>query len=288
MESDRANYQNTLKAYRFAEFLLGQFARTITVFFRHDFGQRYFTIADILGSTFTFLLIFSFIAVLYQENENNARNAANRALAIAQSRLVQVLILFLLSFLAMSILHQIFAFQARKRRIYWHSRYAGTSYISEFMPAAFHDAIEQLISRPFDISERYFVQRFVEPFIAFSAGSFLFFAINQPLGLWISLAAIALAALEWLQYARGRNKILDSIDAQIEARNLADAISGKNQITASETSGFVLPVRPSMQIGQQKALFEGMTKLDPALEAILDAPPVIGDNHHAAREGARF
>lgn len=259
-------------AFAVTEFILGQFAKTITVFFRHDFGERYFNVVDILGSSFTFVLIGGFITVLSEGLSGRGRTTGSTIEAAAQNNEARVLTLFLLGFLAMSILHRVLAWHSKKKRPHWHSRYSGTSHLSAIMPAPVHDLIEKQVAPFIGISERYLVQRFIEPFIAVFAGGFISALVNPPLGAWITFAGLSLAAVEWIDNARANNRILDAIDAQIEAQYLGEAIKGTSQINASATSGFVLPVTPNLPAVAQQSLAEGMSRLDPALEAILDTP----------------
>ena len=72
-------YTYSRTAYVWAEFLLGQFARTVTVFFRYDFGERYFNVADVLGSSFTFFLTGSAIAVIGEALKDSGKKATSNA-----------------------------------------------------------------------------------------------------------------------------------------------------------------------------------------------------------------
>ena len=271
--SQRADgFADPRTAFAAVEFILGQFAKTLTVFFRHDFGERYFNVVDILGSSFTFLLFGGFIALLTEETQSNrVRTTADRA-GIVQSNEAKILILFLLGFVAMSILHRVLAWHSKKKRPHWHSRYSGTSHLSAVLPASAHDFIQREVAPFLGISERYLVQRYIEPLVGIFAGSFVANFVNPPVGAWIIFASLSLAAVEWIDNARANNRMLDAIDAQIEARYLGEAIKGTMQTNAAATSGFVLPITPNLSAAEKQALAEGMTRLDPALEAILDTP----------------
>ena len=271
-------YTYSRTAYVWAEFLLGQFARTVIVFFRYDFGERYFNVADVLGSSFTFLLTGSAIAVIAEaltgSQPTNIATAAQNAQHAAQNHANYVLIFFFICFLAMSILHQLQAWNSKKHRPQWHSRYDGTSHISAMLPQPAHDWIDQYICVHLDLSERYIVQRFIEPTLAFSAGVAMFVTLNQPLGAWWMFAGVSLAFVEWIANARNKNRMLDANDAQIESTYLGAALSRTSQIDAKATSGFVLPVPPRLDSDAQAKLAQGMRILDPALQAILDAPDI--------------
>ena len=269
-------YTYSRTAYIWAEFLLGQFARTITVFFRYDFGERYFNVAGVLGSSVSFLITGGAIAVIAEyltgDKPTSIANAAQDAQHAAQNHANYVLILFFICFLAMSLMHRLQAWDSKKHRQQWHSRYDGTSFISVMLPDAAHDWINEYICVPLNMSERYIVQRFIEPTIACGAGVMMLITFNPPLGAWWIFAGLSLAFAEWIGSARGKNKLLDAIDAQIESSNLGTALSRTSQIKAEKTSGFVLPVSPRLDGEAQAKLAQGMRILNPELQAILDAP----------------
>lgn len=237
-------------AYALAEFVCGQFAKTVVVFLRWDFGERYFNVSDLLGSTFTFTIygaiILLFLATgrggnaVHQYGGGKEQNAA-------------VLGVFLLCFLAMSVFHRLISFVQKLGGRRWHSRYAGTSYLR------FLTALPLVTS--------YTVQRYIEPALALLAAC-VFGLLSPVLGLWLGFAALSLAATGYLQHRRARNRVLDAIDAQIEAEQIGNAIAGNK--SAQETEGFVLPVPRYFSPQQRAALLGGMTRLDPALQAIMD------------------
>lgn len=224
-------------AYAFAEFICGQFAKTIEVFFRHDFGERYFNIINLYGSSFTFGLYAIFAGTLLAgEGEGK-----------------EILGLFLFGFIIVGIVHQLKAVAMKRKGRRWHSRYPGTSYLASVLNLS-----------------PYIIQRYIEPTIAIAAGYLLYNTLNRPLGLWLVFAGLCLAATEQINAARVRNRILDAIDAQIEAQNIGAAIAGNK--TPEQTEGFVLPVPSYYSEQQRKTLVDGMIRLDPALAAIMDTP----------------
>lgn len=261
-----STFGDPFRAYALAEFFLGQFAKTIIVFFRYDFGERYFNVADMLGSTATFIGIGFFIVLASEAIDNKGDAIAFTA--------------FLIGFLAMSILHRILAWQYKKIRPHWHSRYSGTSFVSLFIDR-FETSREIAYSfvQFFGVPERYIIQRYIEPGIAFFASIPFFFIINRPLGVWLMVSSMSLAVTEWLAGARSRDRILDAIDAQIESQNLNKVIAGETN--PAQTDGFVLPV-PSYyedwrRGAERQTLYEGMTKLDPTLQAMMKSSENIHD-----------
>ena len=239
-------------AYALAEFVCGQFAKTIVVFLRCDFGERYFNVSDLLGSTFTFAIYGAVILLLFTTGRGGD---AIHQYGGSREQNAAVLIVFLLCFLAMSVFHRVISFVQNLSGRRWHSRYAGTSYL-RFLTAL-------------PLVTTYTVQRFVEPALALTA-AFAFGLLSPVLGLWLCFAGLSLAATEHLQHRRARNRVLDAIDAQIEAEQIGNAIAGNKSARATE--GFVLPVPRYFSQQQRETLLSGMTRLDPALQAIMDTP----------------
>jgi hypothetical protein len=233
--------------YAFVEFLAAQFAKTIEVYFRKDFGQRYFGIGNVFGSILTFGLYLSAVPYLM---ERSTRRSPATASAEDDS---WILGLFFLGFVALGLLHQIAAWLRQRRGQRWHSRYSGTSHLAFLSPG-----------------NPYIVQRYIEPGIAFVIGWLLFNYLNRPLGAWLIFASFCLAATEAINAKRARNRILDAIDAQIEAKHLGEALAGNKD--AEDTEGFVLPVPKYFDKAQRAAIYDGMVTLDPALAAIMDMP----------------
>src|ERR1700749_1278905 len=210
-------FTDSRSLFAFVEFLAGQFAKTIVVFLRWDFGERYFNISDFFGASLTFIIIAGVVMLFL-----SSRSGGNPIADID----TWPLRIFFLCFLVISIYHRFIAWlqmQGDRRR--WHSRYAGTSFL------------RILTALPF--VSTYTVQRFIEPALAIVIGSFIF-SFTQPLGAWIIFSGLCLALTEQFAYVRARNRLLDAIDAQIESQHLGDAISGTK--TIEETEGFALPV----------------------------------------------
>lgn len=220
-------------AYAAVEFICGQFAKTVIVFLRHDFGERYFNVIDSFGSTLTFIG-FAVVAGVVLASENDGL----------------VLGLFLFGFIGMSLFHLFLAKQRDRSGRRWHSRYPGTSYLAFIAPG-----------------NVFFVQRYLEPILAIILG-FALAVINRPLGVWFVFSGFCIAATEQIAAQRFRNRLLDAIDAQIEAEQLGEAIAGNKN--PYETEGFVFPIPNYYTDEQRTALYKGMTKLDPSLQAMID------------------
>lgn len=232
--------------YAFVEFLAAQFAKTIEVYFRKDFGQRYFGIGNVFGSALTFGLYLSVIIPALMSRSPRQPN-------VSQEDDSWILGLFFLGFVALGLLHQLTSWLRQRRSQRWHSRYSGTSHLAFLWPG-----------------NPYIVQRFIEPGISLIIGFLVLNYLNRPLGAWLMFAGFCLAATEAINAKRARNRILDAIDAQIEAKHLGEAIAGNKD--AEDTEGFVLPVPKYFDQAQRAALYDGMVTLDPALAAIMDTP----------------
>lgn len=245
-------------AMNLAEFVAGLFAKTITVFFRHDFGTRYFSWTSAVNSIFA-LLACTFVVIGFLTGGSKTDYET------------YPLILFLLGFMLISITHNVLAWHYKKSRPFWYSRYTGTSHIQSLLPDSFTNKLNRDILPFFGIPLRYVVQRFVEPFITISAGLFTLAILNTPLGLWLLFAGLSLATIEWLNAVRYNRRIADAIDAQIEAQWIGEAITTTTP-DANKTSGFVMPVPSYLKAEDRKAIYSGMVQLDPALKAIMDEP----------------
>jgi hypothetical protein len=82
--------------------------------------------------------------------------------------------------------------------------------------------------------------------------------LSPALGGWLLFSGACLGATATLTAARERTKLLDMIDAQIEAKNMRAALVERKPTT--ETQGFVIPVG-GMKPQQRERLFNGLTNL---------------------------
>jgi hypothetical protein len=238
MNNPDRNKDTDFKAsYVWAEFLCGQFAKTAIVFLRHDFGERYFNVVDSFGASATFIGYAFVASIILAEKDDGF-----------------VLALFLLCFVAMSGLHLILANRRSRSGRRWHSRYPGTSFLEFLAPG-----------------NVFFVQRWIEPFLTIFTGIAIGI-INRPLGVWLVFSGICIAATEQMRAQRFRNRLLDMIDSQIETEQLSAAVFEQKQ--PKETEGFVLPIPKYYTPEQRRAVYVGMSQLDPALQAMMDESTV--------------
>lgn len=257
-------YSEFRSAMNFAEFVAGLFAKTITVFFRHDFGTRYFSWSNAVSSIFA-LLACTFVVIGFLTGGSQDETSEFEKYP---------LIAFLIGFIIISLTHNILAWHYKKERAFWHSRYTGTSHLESLLPDRFRDKLNRDILPFFGVPLRYVVQRFVEPGITVSVGLFTAFVLNTPLGLWLTFSGLSLAAIEWLNATRYNRRITDAMDAQIEAQWIGEAITTTTP-DANKTNGFVMPVPSYLKPQERQAIYSGMMQLDPALKAIMDEPQLV-------------
>lgn len=179
----------------------------------------------------------------------------------------------------MCLVHKLAAWYAARTNRRIHSYYSGTSFITQALIYSAQETGSK--SRPgFDkaigfltflfTDMAFAVKRWLEPLIAIIIGSVIGIFLNGQLGSWLIFSGFCLGAHEFLIAVHQRNRLLDAMDAQIEAENLGKTLSGN--FTPRQTEGFVLPVPKYFSQEQREKLAKGMTRLEPALEAIIDQP----------------
>jgi hypothetical protein len=215
-----------------AEMIAGFFAQTVEVFSRHNFGERYFSFLGVFGKVASYLVLLLLWGWAKSYKESN------------------FLGLFFLGSFLMTLYHQIAIFHRNKSGILWHSRSSGVSYLSYFIPN---------IDFYFVTTDEFFLKRVVEPVFFVALGFFIAATVEQSLGIYLIFAGISLSTREALAATRFREKILDAIDAQIESKNLREAIVGQKK--AEETDGFVFPVPQNYNQNQRESLFSGLSRI---------------------------
>jgi hypothetical protein len=122
---------------------------------------------------------------------------------------------------------------------------------------------------PLPFLSREFVYKFAEPALVFLAGHLLWTFSGQ-VGLWLMIAALSLFVNNHIIYHNQRQAILDLRDAEIEARNIGKAFSGR---PANETGGLVVAESNIDLIRKDASLQEAFSNLSPDLKDVLDAVP---------------
>lgn len=230
------------ETWRMYEFLLsvisliaGCFAVSIVVFTRKDFGERYLSWLN-LSFGYTVVANFTFLGSLFG--------------ALARWGGQQVMVLFWLAFIAMSLYRRWEINRKNSAGLEWHSMYMGTS----------------LLPLPFSEEKIY---KFFEPALVFAAGHLLY-GLSGQVSVWLQISAVALFICNHIVYFNERRAMLDMRDAQIEAKYFGAALSGK---PASETGGFVVAESSIKLMGQDARLKDAFANLPPELKEVLDTEP---------------
>ena len=216
----------------------GCFAISVVPFIRKDFGERYLGWLNLffgytVVANFTFL--GSMIAML------TGRGGS------------QLMMMFWLAFIGVSLYRRWEITQKNNAGVEWHSMYLGTS----------------LLPLPFSREKIY---KFFEPALVFAAGHLLWTYSGQ-VGLWLMISAVALFVNNHIVFYHERCAMLDMRDAQIEAKYLSAALSGK---PANETAGFIVAESSIRLMNQDAGLRQAFGNLSPELKDVLDAEPHLG------------
>ncbi len=235
MQDTRRLLGNT-DPWRKAEWALGLlslisscFAVSVVPFLRKDMGERYFGWLNLFFG-YTVVANFTFLGSLLFGGAS------------------PLMTLFWLAFIAASLYQRRRIAQKNAAAVEWHSMYMGTS----------------LLPLPFS-PEKIF--KFIEPGLVFLAGHFLG-ALSSQVGWWLTLAAAGLFVNNHIVFYNERQAILDMRDAQIEAKYLSDALSGK---PATQTAGLVVSESSIKLMGQDASLKEAFSNLPTELKRLLDS-----------------
>ncbi len=225
--------------YEFALALLslisGCFAISVVPFIRKDFGERYLGWLNLFFG-YSVVANFTFLGTMIA--------------AIMRRGGGQLMMLFWLAFIAMSLYRRWEITKKNNAGVEWHSMYLGTS----------------LLPLPFSEEKIY---KFFEPALVFTAGHLLWTFSGQ-VGLWLMISAIALFINNHIAFYNERRALLDMRDAQIEAKYLSAALAGK---PASETAGFVVAESSIRLMNTDAGLKDAFGNLSPELKDVLDAEP---------------
>jgi len=214
------------------------FAISVVPFIRKDFGERYLGWINLFFG-YTVVANFFFLG-----------NLIGMITRRGGSQLMGV---FWLAFIAMSIYRRREITAKNNAGVEWHSMYFGTS----------------LLPLPFSQEKIY---KFFEPAMVFALGHLLWTFSGQ-VGLWLMISAVALLINNHIVFYNERRAILDMRDAQIEAKYFGAALAGK---PASETAGFVVAESSIKLMKEDAGLKEAFAKLAPELSDVLDSPPDLG------------
>jgi hypothetical protein len=215
----------------------GCFAISIVPFIRKDFGERYLGWLNLFFG-YTVVANFTFLGTFLA-----GLAGAFLHIGIGGTPFME---LFWLAFVALSIYHRREITRKNKAGIEWHSMYLGTS----------------ILPLPFS---REIVYKFAEPGLVIFAG-FLFKQVATLPGVWLMIAGASLFINNHIIYHHQRQAILDIRDAEIEARNMSKAFSGK---PPQETCGLLVAESSMEIIGKDAGLKEAFRNLSPELRDVL-------------------
>ena len=205
------------------------FAVSVVPFLRKDMGERYFGWLNLFFG-YTVVANFTFLGSLLFGGTS------------------QMMTLFWLAFIAASLYQRWQIAQKNAAGVEWHSMYMGTS----------------LLPLPFS-PEKIF--KFIEPAFVFLAGHFLG-AFSSQVGWWLTLAAAGLFVNNHIVFYNERQAILDMRDAQIEAKFLSAALSGRPPL---ETAGLGVSESSVKLMGQDADLKQAFGNLSTELKSLLDS-----------------
>jgi len=217
----------------------GCFAISIVPFIRKDFGERYL---GWLNLFFGYTVVANFFFF------------GNLLAALTRHGGSQLMGVFWLAFIGMSLYRRREIARKNNAGIEWHSMYMGTS----------------LLPLPVSREKLY---KFIEPALVYGVGHTMW-AFSSQVGLWLMISGIALLINNHIVFYNERRAILDMRDAQIEAKYLSAALSGK---PAAETAGFVVAESSVKLLSQDASLKDAFANLSPELGSVLDSKPDLGN-----------
>jgi hypothetical protein len=243
MRETRAMFGGT-DMWRQYEWILGLlslisscFAISVVPFVRKDFGERYFGWLNLFfgySIVANFMFFGSLLGMLFHQ----------------QTLIPQLMTIFWLAFIALSLYHRREITRKNNGGVEWHSMYIGTSIL------------------PLPLS-RENIYKFAEPGVVFLAGHFLY-GLSWQVGLWLMLGAAGLFVNNHIVFYNERQIILDMRDGQIEAKYLSGALSGK---PAKETAGFMVTESSMKLVARDAKLQDAFANLPDELKSLLDSPP---------------
>jgi hypothetical protein len=223
----------------------GCFAISVVPFIRKDFGERYLGWLNLFFG-YTVVANFMFLGTLLM-------SLSGAFLRHPSSSSPQLMFVFWLAFIGMSLYRRWEITRKNNAGVEWHSMYMGTSLL------------------PLPVS-REKIYKFFEPVIVYAVGHFLW-AFSGQVGLWLMISAVALYVNNHIVFYNERRALLDMRDAQIEAKYLSAALSGR---PANETAGFVVAESSVRLMNQNAGLKDAFVNLSPELGKVLDSPPDLG------------
>jgi len=228
--------------------LINLTTRTVEVFFRHNFGERYLnTLTVLLGLAAVNLFMMPWVLVLVYSGDQDLGTIGMVFFAGS--------VLFQAAFVTASIIHIIINRARASSGKRWHSMSDGESWLTSMIKA-----------KEARTADRW-VRQIVEPLVCMAAGPLLVL-IFPPLAIYLFLTGVLLAFKAAITHARGRAEFLDLVDKQIESQHWAEMLEGK---PPRETEGFVVRGMHARNAGERRTLEDIFSGLDPDTASIINS-----------------
>lgn len=185
--------------------VLDWFCTGAEVFLRYDFGERYLSPIR-LYLAYSIMLLFPLVPMI----------------AGARTRLYWFIFV---AFIGLGIYHRFRIWQRERQGIAWHSRSFGVSWLSKVLPV-----------------DDWTLYRYVEPGICLLLGAIVWRYVNGVVGAWLTINGFVLLIKNYILYFQHRERILDMIDARIEASYMQNIMAGAPK---QQTAGYSM-VRMAM------------------------------------------
>lgn len=222
--------------------ILGWFSITLEVFFRREFGERYFStlrlmIAWGLLGTFTFFYsLFSIMAggnafafFAYSGGFDSLFNTGTEGLTYH---------LFYYSWVMLAVLHTARIWKRNRDGVRWHTMCFGISHLSAIPWARITSRIP-VIGKHIVIDD-WWLYKWGEPTLALLI-AYLIEPVNGLLSAWLTIGSVCLFFHNHMVYAQERDKALSLMDASIESSYLSQALAGHDK---QQLAGLVVVPAP--------------------------------------------
>jgi hypothetical protein len=220
------------------------FSLSLEIFFRNNFGERYFNLGALIAvcvALFLYTNVFCFFQVI--------------VLSTFFGKDVLLIHRFTYAVIGVGILNLWSMHKRKKRGERIHSWYSGDSLLN-FLPVSQH-----------------VLQLYIEPGLCFLIG--FLFVPDLILSQWIGIASVSMFLVRRSEWSRLDNFIHDALDREIEAKYLQEAILERK--SPKETEGLFVASSLHYPNLPKETLEDAMELLDPGLKNLLQKR---GDKHN--------
>jgi len=236
-------------------FFLHWFTVPIEAFLRKNFGERYFSqmnfLAGFIVLGFWTIVIGGIAAIFHDSSPTGTGKILNQLGAAMFASLngfsISMFLVWLL-YIGFSIYHFLHIWWRNRTGESLHTLDPGTSRLeplggwlmrwvnvplsamirmaSQALPAHQREKLDIIL--PVLDDRRAFTERFVEPFVVYGLGMFLFANGFGVLGLWVMFSGMALATYTNFRYDAERHSLLDMRDQILESTHMSAAMQGES------------------------------------------------------------